>query len=98
MTNGKRIVDTVELRSMRGAEMRAHIQSVAIWFLLVTGSFTVRQSGSLSIGAEPSNRYRISNDQIEPGSLLERDVRRFIDAHPGASAEGITAYAKSALQ
>ena len=78
--------------------MRAHIQSVAIWFLLVTGSFTVTQSGSLSIGAEPSKRQGVSNAQFEPERLLERDVRRFIDTHPGASAEGITAYANSALQ
>jgi hypothetical protein len=78
--------------------MRAHIQSVAIWFLLVTGSFTVTQSGSLSIGAEPSKRQFVANAQYEPERLLERDVRRFIDTHPGASAEGITAYANSALQ
>lgn len=78
--------------------MRTHIQSVAIWFLLVTGSFTVTQPGSLSIGAEPSKRQWVANAQYEPERLLERDVRRFIDTHPGASAEGITAYANSALQ
>ena len=64
-------------------EMRAHIQSVAIWFLLVTGSFTVTQSGSLSIGAEPSKRQGVANAQYEPERLLERDVRRFIYTHPG---------------
>jgi len=78
--------------------MRAHIQSVAIWFLLVTGSFPVTQSGSLSIGAEPSMRQWVANAQYEPERLLERDVRRFIYTHPGVSAEGITAYANSALQ
>lgn len=78
--------------------MRAHIQSVAISFFLVTGSFTVTQPGSLGMGAEPSKRQFISNAQIEPERLLERDVRRFIDDHPGASAERITAYANSALQ
>ena len=78
--------------------MRALRQSVAIWFLLVTGSFTVTESGSISIGAEPSKRQWVANAQYEPERLLERDVRRFIDGHPGASAERITAYANSALQ
>jgi hypothetical protein len=78
--------------------MRAHIQSVAIWFLLVTGSFTVTQPGPLSIGAEPRKRQFVANTQYEPERLIERGVRRFVDTHPGASAEGITAYTNSALQ
>jgi hypothetical protein len=98
MTNGKHIVDTLELRRMRGAEMRAHIQSVAICFFLVAGGFSLTQPGSLSAGAETSKRQYVLNAQYEPERLLERDVRRFINGHHGASAEEITAYANSALQ
>ncbi len=78
--------------------MRACVQSAAIWFFLVAGSVAVTQSGSLGIGGESNKRHRISNDQIEPGLLLEREVRRFIDTHPGVSAERITTYANSVLQ
>jgi hypothetical protein len=78
--------------------MRARRQSVAICFFLVAGGFSLTQPGSLGIGAEPSRRQGVINAQFEPERLLERDVRRFIDGHPGASAERITAYANSTLQ
>jgi len=78
--------------------MKARRQSVAICFFLVAGGFSLTQPGSHGIGAEPSKRQGVINAQFEPERLLERDVRRFIDGHPGASAERITAYANSALQ
>jgi len=78
--------------------MRARRQSVAICFFLAAGGFSLTQPGSLGMGAEPSKRQGFINAQFQPERLLERDVRRFIDGHPGASAERITAYANSALQ
>jgi len=88
----------LELMRARGREMRACVQSVAIWFFLVVCGFILTQPASLGIGAEPSKHEFISNAQFEPERLLERDVRRFIDTHPGVSTERITAYANSALQ
>ena len=78
--------------------MRARRQSFAICLFLVAGGFSLTHSGSLGMGANPSKRQFVLNAQFEPERLLERDVRRFIDGHPGASAERITAYANSALQ
>jgi hypothetical protein len=78
--------------------MRARRQSVAICFFLAAAGFSLTQPGSHGMGAEPSKRQGFINAQFEPERLLERDVRRFIDGHPGASAEKITAYANSALQ
>jgi len=74
--------------------MRVRRQSVAICFFLAAGGFSLTQPGSLGMGAEPSKRQGFINAQFEPERLLERDVRRFVSGHPGASAERITAYAK----
>src|SRR5262249_2774315 len=83
---------------VRDREMRARVQSVAIWFFLVIGGFAVTQPNSLGIGAGPSKRPRGLNAPFEPERLLEKDVRRFFDGAPGGSAEKSTTYAKSALQ
>ena len=87
-----------ELKRVGDREMRARRQSVAICFFLVAGGFSLTQPGSHGIGAEPSKRQGFINAQYEPERLLERDVRRFIDGHPGTSTERITAYANSSLQ
>ncbi len=71
--------------------------SVVVWAILFIAGFVVAQSNTFG---EKGMRgpQRELNAQVEFRSPLEKEVHRFIEEHPGISAEKITDFANSILK